>query len=250
MTPATKRLPKRRGPSNKKPRNANRYRERNNRANGPEPETRIKLKPFDAITLGTSRPYLIKKLIPRTGLTVIWGAPKSGKSFLAFRLAMHVALGWDYRGRRVQQGPVVYCAFEGQGGIPARKEAFRLRYLTEHAEKVPFYLQDLTLDLVNQRGELIAEIQAMLGKTPPVLVELDTLNRSLRGSENSDQTWGPISMPPTPSARRSSAPWSSFTIAAWRATALGVIRASPARWTRNSRSSAILRKTSSSRCSG
>jgi RecA-family ATPase len=190
MTPATKRLPKRRGPSNKKPRNANRYRERNNRANGPEPEIRIKLKPFDAITLGTSRPYLIKKLIPRTGLTVIWGAPKSGKSFLAFHLAMHVAPGCDYRGRRVQQGPVVYCAFEGQGGIPARKEAFRLRYLTEHAEKVPFYLQDLTLDLVNQRGELIAEIQAMLGKTPPVLVELDTLNRSLRGSENSDQDMG------------------------------------------------------------
>ena len=54
---------------------------------------------------------------------------------------MHIALGWSYRGARVQQGPVVYCAFEGQSGIKARAEAFRLKYLTEQAESVPFYLQ-------------------------------------------------------------------------------------------------------------
>ena len=61
---------------------------------------------------------------------------------------MHVALGWDYRGRRVQQEVVVYCAFEGQSGIKKRVEAFRLRHLAEDAKGAPFYLQPGILDLI------------------------------------------------------------------------------------------------------
>ena len=78
----------------------------------------IKIIPFDEIRLNESyRPYLVRGLIPKEGLTVVWGPPKSGKSFAVFDLCMHVALGWEYRGRRVQQGSVVYCSFEGQGGL-------------------------------------------------------------------------------------------------------------------------------------
>src|SRR5262245_19639557 len=77
------------------------------------PKQRIKLVPFDEIKLGTEPRYLVKGIIPRDGLVVIWGPPKCGKSFWMFTVAMHVALGWQYRERRVQQGPVVYCAFEG-----------------------------------------------------------------------------------------------------------------------------------------
>ena len=153
----------------------------------PRKPSRIKLVPFEEICLGTERPYLVKGLIPRTGLTVIWGPPKSGKSFWTFDLIMHVALGWDYRGRRVQQGAVVYCAFEGQSGIKGRVEAFRLHHLAEQAEGVPFYLQPGILDLVNDCRELIAAISLALGDTKPTAVVLDTLNRSLRGSENSDE---------------------------------------------------------------
>ena len=149
--------------------------------------SRIKLVPFEEICLGTERPYLVKGLIPRTGLTVIWGPPKSGKSFFAFDLMMHVALGWDYRGRRVQQGPVVYCAFEGQSGIKKRVEAFRLQHLAEDASRVQFYLQPGILDLVQNYRALIAAISLALGDTKPTAVVLDTLNRSLRGSENSDE---------------------------------------------------------------
>jgi len=49
---------------------------------------------------------------------------------------------------------------------------------------VPFYLEPLTLDLVADHAELISVIGQQLGVAPPVLVVLDTLNRSLRGSEN------------------------------------------------------------------
>jgi AAA domain-containing protein len=128
----------------------------------------------------------VKNLIPRVGLSVAWGPPKCGKSFWAFDLMMHVALGWDYRGRRVHQGPVVYCAFEGQTGVAARAEAFRKQELIEQ-EDVPFYLEPVTLDLVRDHKALIAAIKQQLGDAAPVAVTLDTLNRSLRGSESSDE---------------------------------------------------------------
>jgi hypothetical protein len=97
---------------------------------------------------------------------------------------MHVALGWAYRDRRVQQGPVVYCAFEGQTGIEARVAAFRQTFPIETDNDVPFYLEPVTLDLVQDHGELINTIKRQLETSAPVLVVLDTLNRSLRGSEN------------------------------------------------------------------
>jgi hypothetical protein len=145
----------------------------------------FKLIPFDKIKLGTARRYLVKGLIPFPGLTVLWGLPKSGKSFWVFDLVMRVALGWDYRDRRVHQGPVVYCCFEGQAGIKARAEAFRQKFLEEYEEEVPFYLQPLSMDLVKDHGSLIDVIQHCDIK--PVAVVLDTLNRSLVGSESSDQ---------------------------------------------------------------
>lgn len=147
----------------------------------------IRLVPFNEIRLSTQRRELVKGLIPRVGLTIAWGPPKCGKSFWAFDVSMHVALGWTYRGRRVHAGAVVYCAFEGQTGIEARKEAFCLRFLPDHSGAVPFYLEPVTLDLVRDHQKLIAAVRQQLLDGPPVLVVLDTLNRSLRGSESSDE---------------------------------------------------------------
>jgi hypothetical protein len=143
--------------------------------------------PFDQIKVGEKRYYLVKNLIPSGGLTVVWGPPKSGKSFWTFDLAMHIALGWEYRGRRVQQGPVIYCAFEGQSGIKARAEAFRARHLNEQAERIPFYLQPMIMDLVKDHPELIDSIRDTLGHDVPKAVVIDTLNRSLNGSESRDE---------------------------------------------------------------
>ena len=148
-------------------------------------EPRIKLIPFDEIKLGTERRYLVKGLIPRVGLCVAWGPPKCGKSFWAFDLAMHVALGWPYRGRRVQGGTVVYCAFEGAHGFGARIEAFRQKFLPDDADPVSLFLEPMTLDLVRDHAALIRAIKTADEK--PVLVVLDTLNRSLKGSESSDE---------------------------------------------------------------
>ena len=154
------------------------------------PSLTFPLVPFADLRPGQEPAYLVKGLVPRVGLTVAWGPPKCGKSFWTFDLAMHVALGWEYRGRRVHGGPVVYCAFEGASGFNARAEAFRL----QHPDVEELECRSTSrppMDLVADNGALIASIRDVLRldyvDNEPALVVLDTLNRSLRGSESDDK---------------------------------------------------------------
>jgi hypothetical protein len=147
---------------------------------------RFKLIAFENVTINRNlRRYLVKKLLPNSGLTVVWGPPKCGKSFWIMDLALHVALGWEYRGRRVQQATVVYVALEGQAGMPDRVEAFRAHHGITGA--VPFHLLLTRLNLILDAPKLIADIKAQLGDVNPGLIVLDTLNRSLVGSESKDE---------------------------------------------------------------
>jgi hypothetical protein len=149
---------------------------------------RFQLVAFNDIKPDDKGAYLIKGLLPRVGLTVVWGAPKCGKSFWTFDALMHVALGWGYRGHRVAPGPVVYCALEGVQGFRNRVEAFRQAKLSEaDCASPPFYLMAGSLSLVADHEAIICDIREQLGGRLPVAVCLDTLNRSLAGSESSDE---------------------------------------------------------------
>jgi AAA domain len=159
----------------------------NGEAQAPNP-SRIKLIPFGDLKPGTEPEYLVKGLIPRAGLVVVWGPPKCGKSFWTMDVLLHVALGWEYRGRAVHPGAMVYCAFEGQSGYGKRAEAFRVRNLSAHTDPVPFHLVAAPMNFGAQYRELIDAIRLALGAdTKPVAVALDTLNRSLVGSESDDK---------------------------------------------------------------
>jgi hypothetical protein len=148
---------------------------------------RFRLVAFRDIKLSSSAVYLVRGIIPREGLVVVYGAPKCGKTFKVTDIAFHIALGWEYRGRRVTQGTVVYIACEGERGLAARVEAFRRARLQEAGEDVPFYLLTTRLDLAVEHPALIADIRAQLGDRPCAAIVIDTLNRSLGGSESSDE---------------------------------------------------------------
>jgi hypothetical protein len=130
------------------------------------------------------RSYRVKGLLTSTGIAVVWGPPKCGKSFWAIDLGLHIALGWEYRGSRVQQSAVVYVALEGRHGIPARLEAFKKHHGVHAA---PFHLMMTPLDLIKQVDTLIGDIQQQLGDVMPGVIFIDTLNRSFVGSESKDE---------------------------------------------------------------
>ena len=116
---------------------------------------------FEDITMSSDPPYLVQGLLPRDGLAVLWGPPKCGKSFWAFDVALHVALGREYRDRAVQQGTVIYIACEGERGLGARTEAFRQAKLGEDDDhNPPFWLLTTRLNLSGDIETLIADLKA------------------------------------------------------------------------------------------
>ena len=152
------------------------------KGNGHAKALRFQVRPFESIKLSTEPSYRVKGILPRVGLVVVWGPPKCGKSFWTFDLVMHVALNWKYRGRKVQQGTIVYLALEGGEGFARRVEAWRQRRFANHDQPVPFYLLDVPIDLVADHKTLIEDIGAQIEK--PDVVVIDTLNRALLGDEN------------------------------------------------------------------
>jgi hypothetical protein len=151
---------------------------------------RFKLLGFNDIKLSATASYLVHKIIPMQGLIVVWGPPKCGKSFWTLDLLFHIALEWEYRGHRVKQGRVVYIGCEGEFAIPARVEAFRQSKLAENTEEPPFHLLLTRLGLASDVDELIFDLKAQLGAQRPTVIAIDTLNRSLEGSESSDEDMG------------------------------------------------------------
>jgi AAA domain len=141
--------------------------------------------PFSDLKAGDRSEYLIKGILPRSGLIVVWGPPKCGKSFWAFDLTLHIALDREYRSHRVQKGPAVYIALEGQVGFGARADAFRKKHHVDGETITNFYIICTTLDLVKEHKALISAIGEQ--SETPVAVVLDTLNRSIAGSESSDE---------------------------------------------------------------
>ena len=136
--------------------------------------------------------HCVKGVLPRSGLAVVWGPPKQGKSFWTFDILMHVALGWKYRGHRVRQGPVIYICLEGAPGFRKRIEAFRRSKLNrpEDPDDPPFFLITNPLSLAADVNMLIEDIKRHVGDDTPVAVCIDTLNRSFSGSEGKDEDMG------------------------------------------------------------
>ena len=149
---------------------------------------RFPLVAFNDVKPDEGAHYLIKGFLPRSGVVVVWGPPKCGKSFWVFDLLMHVALGWEYRGHRITPGPIVYRALEGAQGFKFGIEAFRQAKLSEADPGAPpFYFMVASLSLVRDHKRFIEDIRRQLGGAPPAAVCIDTLNRSLEGSESSDK---------------------------------------------------------------
>ncbi|WP_018407676.1 AAA family ATPase [Methylocystis rosea] len=159
------------------------------RGSGRSRPERFKLTHFDDVTPDLSADYRIKGVLPETGLVVVWGPPKCGKSFFVHDMTMHVARGCEYRGRKVKQGGVVYCVLEGQRGFRRRLEAYR-REKMNGERSAPFHLMEAPLNLVADHVHLAAAIREQVAEEPPVVIVLDTLNRSLVGSENDDKDLG------------------------------------------------------------
>lgn len=146
---------------------------------GPAP----KLEWFDDVQPTLETEYLIKGVLDRGAMSVVYGPSNSGKTFFALDAAFHAATGREWRGRRVQGGGVLYLAAEGGNGIANRITALRT---TTEVSAVPFALRRAGLDLLNPRADLanvIALAEEVKKRAPLALIVIDTLSRVIAGGD-------------------------------------------------------------------
>lgn len=147
---------------------------------------------FAEVTPTLDGRWLVKGLVPARAFVMIYGHPGSGKTFLAFDLALHLAMASGGRadvswmGRRVKGGLVIYIAAEGQSGLRLRLEAFRRQ--NPNLGDLPFALVPAQIDLLAKGGDmtrLIATIEAACARfaLPVAMVVIDTLSRTFGGGD-------------------------------------------------------------------
>ena len=122
--------------------------------------------------------YLVDGLIEDKTTGALFGESTAGKSFVAVDLSCSVAAGVDWAGREViRTGLVVYFAGEGRTGIPRRVAAWQA-HRQKKIEPGRLYLSRKRVEFDQPGARQIAEeIEAL--PSPPVLIIVDTLSRSL-----------------------------------------------------------------------
>lgn len=85
---------------------------------------RFLFEPVHTFSSTQALPWIIKGVLPKAGLGVVYGASGSGKSFAVLDMGMAIARGCEWRGKKVRQGRVAYIAAEGADGFRKRLAAY------------------------------------------------------------------------------------------------------------------------------
>jgi hypothetical protein len=147
-------------------------------------------------TLGSCKikplPWAVKGLIPTDGITVLYGASGSGKTFLAAHLALCVASGSDFLRHKVKKkGAVVYIAAESPNSLERRlavmSQLNKIGYSNFKFKGDEISIFKGNIDLFNHPDNVIGAIELFHDALDDVgLCIIDTLSAAFAGlDENS-----------------------------------------------------------------
>lgn len=138
--------------------------------------------------------WLIKHWALPESQVLLFGDPVTGKSLVALDWAACVAIGLDWHGSPVNQGPVVYIAGEGHFGIRRRLKAWAIaRDCEDELAQAPLAVSSMGTALIEpaSKGEVIKAIDAFAKQYGrPKMIVIDTIHRNLGGDENSSEDMG------------------------------------------------------------
>jgi hypothetical protein len=129
--------------------------------------------------------WLLDSIIPEEGVCGLYGAPGSGKSFIALDWAMCISEGRPWLGvHSCTQAPVIYVAAEGGRGIQQRVRAWMLHHGYKDLPNIFFLLSPL---YIRQEGAVESFLFDLEERDIwPGLIVLDTLSRSFGGGEENN----------------------------------------------------------------
>lgn len=128
--------------------------------------------------------WIIKGVLPRAGLGVVFGASGAGKSFLVLDLVMAIARGTPWRGKAASKGRGVYIVAEGAAGFRNRLEAYCTQHGVDPADVDVRFVTDAPnlMDKADIRELLISLLS--YGKLDFVVI--DTYARAMVGANEND----------------------------------------------------------------
>lgn len=160
-----------------------------NSTHSPENPPRFVFEPVHTFSSTKALPWIIKGVLPKAGLGVVYGASGSGKSFAVLDMGMAIARGCEWRGKRVRQGRVAYIAAEGADGFRKRLAAYALRNQVDLAE-VPMTVLNAAPNLLEKQDavDVARGIKASGGAD---LIVIDTFAQTTPGAnENAGEDVG------------------------------------------------------------
>jgi hypothetical protein len=138
--------------------------------------------------------YLVKNLLPETGVGLLSGQSGTYKSFVGIKLAGAVGTGQPFAGHAIKrQGAVLIFASEGAGELPIRLEALSE---AEHGGQVlPVYYCDAAVRLLDKTSvasvvataKSAAEDAQRDHKLPLVLILFDTIIAAAAFTKSGDE---------------------------------------------------------------
>jgi len=140
----------------------------------------------------TNPKWLIKDVVEEESLMQIYGAPKSGKSFIAIAMSCAIASGQDFYGNKAFKKPVLYIVGEGLRGCKRRLSAIEQGMYS--LKGVPLYLSDRAVRIGDKDDfeRLVQEIEAVKAIEGDIgMIVVDTFQRNFGGgNENSAEDVG------------------------------------------------------------
>jgi len=126
--------------------------------------------------------WLCKHIIPADSVGMLYGASGSFKSFIALDLALHVAHGMQWLGRKTTAGQVVYLAAEGGAGLWRRIDAWHRTHGADAAQAAMMVIP-VAIDLGESARSVVDALSAR-GVSPDLII-INTMSQTYSGEENS-----------------------------------------------------------------
>jgi hypothetical protein len=149
---------------------------------------RFNILPWHEFAVAKSFTWLIKQVMPKAALIVIYGPPGGGKSFWVLDAVNSIARGSQWRGKKVNQGGVLYVCAEGAGGFRNRLTAYARHHNVDPT--MPVYVLGDAPNLIN-KSDTPALLKAVEVLGPLSVIVVDTFAQVTPGSnENSSEGAG------------------------------------------------------------
>lgn len=163
----------------------------------PQAASKFAVVPADTFSQRKPPSWIVKGVLPKAELVVLFGESGAGKSFVSLDIAMAIARGLPWRGCRTKQGRVAYIAAEGAGGFRNRLVAYRDHVMhagfgTDEGELDNFGVIHAAPNLL-EKADALEVAKSVIAWNRADVIFVDTLAQTMPGgNENAGEDMGKV----------------------------------------------------------